>query len=134
MHYSIYSAGKLLAEFGREEVLMCIRGLQQYGISYDDALDQAAELQQMYASTRVEPEPVPQAWEGVSDAENHNNVCRFIHGLHKAAVDVKQTSRFLFPTVHHLTESLRIQYSAAEASSAPPSIPFVVHIFYHMSR
>jgi hypothetical protein len=79
MHYSIYAAGKLLAEFGREEVTMCIRGLQQYGISYEDALDQAAEIQRMYASTRVEPEPTAsQAWEGVNGTESQNNVSRYV--------------------------------------------------------
>jgi hypothetical protein len=76
MHYNIYAAGRLLAEFGREEVAMCIRGLQQYGVSYDDALDQAAEIQSIYASRRVEPEPAPQAWEGISDADTHHNVSR----------------------------------------------------------
>lgn len=82
MHFSIYAAGKLLAEFGREEVTMCIRGLQQYGISYDDALDQAAEIQQMYASAHVEP--TPQAWEGVNGTESHSvsrRLCSLIHCL-----------------------------------------------------
>ncbi|KAF8521063.1 hypothetical protein JB92DRAFT_2892772 [Gautieria morchelliformis] len=73
MHYNIYAAGRLLAEFGREEVAMCIRGLQQYGVSYDDALDQAAEIQSIYASRRVEPEPAPQAWESISDTDSHHN-------------------------------------------------------------
>jgi len=61
MHYSIYCAGKLLAEFGREEAGMCIRGLQQYGIAYDDAFEQAAEIQRMYtASTSRIEQQVPQ--------------------------------------------------------------------------
>lgn len=48
MHFNIYNAGKLLAQFGREEVMMCIRGLQQYGLAYEEAFDQADELQQIY--------------------------------------------------------------------------------------
>lgn len=77
MHYSIYSAGKLLAEFGREEVIMCIRGLEQYGLSYEDAFEQAEEIQQMYAATtaRMEQQQVPQGqvWDGVpaNGADNH---------------------------------------------------------------
>lgn len=78
MHYSIYAAGKLLAEFGREEVAMCIRGLQQYGVSYDDAFDQATEIQTIYASRRVEPEPA-QPWEGVDNTETHHNVSHYCH-------------------------------------------------------
>lgn len=74
MHFSIYAAGKLLAEFGREEVNMCIRGLQQYGVSYEDAFDQAAEIQRMYAaSSRVDPTPPP-IWQGVNGAENNQAV------------------------------------------------------------
>ncbi|KAF8527530.1 hypothetical protein BU17DRAFT_39547 [Hysterangium stoloniferum] len=77
MHFSIYSAGKLLAEFGREEVLMCINGLQQYGVSYDDAFDQAAEIQRIYAASRIEPQPSPQVWD--SNATAHNNVSASHH-------------------------------------------------------
>lgn len=77
MHYCIYAAGKLLAEFGREEVTMCIRGLEQYGISYDDAFDQVTEIQTMYASRRVAAEPTPQAWESVNDPETHHNVSSY---------------------------------------------------------
>ncbi|KAF8587579.1 hypothetical protein K439DRAFT_1630576 [Ramaria rubella] len=75
MHFSIYAAGRLLAEFGQEEVAMCIRGLQQYGISYADAFDQADEIQRMYASSsRVDPEPPAQVWDGVTNtAESHHS-------------------------------------------------------------
>ncbi|GJJ13338.1 hypothetical protein Clacol_007590 [Clathrus columnatus] len=48
MHFNIYNAGKLLAQFGRREVMMCIRGLQQYGLAYEEAFYQAEELQQIY--------------------------------------------------------------------------------------
>lgn len=73
MHFAIYAAGMLLAEYGREEVAMCIRGLQQYGISYDDALDQAVEIQRVYAaaSARGAPDPA-QVWEDMNGADERS--------------------------------------------------------------
>lgn len=35
MHWPIYSAGRLLAELGRQEVFNCIDGLNQNGYAYD---------------------------------------------------------------------------------------------------
>lgn len=32
---------------------MCIRGLQQYGLAYEEAFEQADELQQIYNHTRT---------------------------------------------------------------------------------
>ena len=75
MHYSIYCAGKFLAEFGREETGMCIRGLQQYGIAYDDAFEQAAEIQGIYSTATARMEQVPQGavWDNThsNGAEHH---------------------------------------------------------------
>ncbi|KAG8961186.1 hypothetical protein FRC03_005692 [Tulasnella sp. 419] len=51
LHYSTYVAGLLLARSGRPEVVNCIQGLKQYGLAYEDALDQAAELEHIYAIT-----------------------------------------------------------------------------------
>ena len=59
LHYSIYAAGILLARLGRPEVSNCISGLQQYGFAYEEALDQAAEMNQVYQAA------APQAHSGV---------------------------------------------------------------------
>ncbi|KIJ53438.1 hypothetical protein M422DRAFT_154794 [Sphaerobolus stellatus SS14] len=78
MHYSIYCAGRLLAEFGREEVAMCVRGLQQYGIAYEDAFEQADEVQRLYAASTARIEQVAQGplWNNVpaNGAANHHPV------------------------------------------------------------
>ncbi|KAG9024323.1 hypothetical protein FRB95_011644 [Tulasnella sp. JGI-2019a] len=51
LHYSLYAAGHMLALAGRSEVTTCIAGLKQYGLAYEDAFDQAAELEGIYAAT-----------------------------------------------------------------------------------
>lgn len=38
MHWPIYSAGRLLAQLGRQEVFNCIDGLNQNGYAYDGTL------------------------------------------------------------------------------------------------
>ncbi|KZW00922.1 hypothetical protein EXIGLDRAFT_719996 [Exidia glandulosa HHB12029] len=48
MHFSAYAAGLHLARIGRPETVTCILGLRQYGIAYEDALDQADELERVY--------------------------------------------------------------------------------------
>jgi hypothetical protein len=51
LHYCIYAAGHTLARLGRSEVHSCIDGLRQYGAAYEDAFDQADELERLYNAT-----------------------------------------------------------------------------------
>ena len=57
MHYSAYAAGLHLARLGRPETVTCINGLRQYGIAYEDALDQAPASEA--PSTEVPSTEVP---------------------------------------------------------------------------
>ncbi|KAG8852103.1 hypothetical protein FRB96_008904 [Tulasnella sp. 330] len=50
LHYALYAAGHMLALAGRSEVTTCIAGLKQYGLAYEDAFDQAAELEAIYSA------------------------------------------------------------------------------------
>jgi hypothetical protein len=43
-------AGLLLARLGRPEVINCISGLQQYSFAYEEAAEQANEMQKIYRS------------------------------------------------------------------------------------
>ncbi|EJD39970.1 hypothetical protein AURDEDRAFT_187188 [Auricularia subglabra TFB-10046 SS5] len=57
MHFSAYAAGLHLARLGRPETITCINGLRQYGIAYEDALDQADELEHIFRSISADPSP-----------------------------------------------------------------------------
>ncbi|KNZ80955.1 hypothetical protein J132_03655 [Termitomyces sp. J132] len=48
MHVSCIQAGTLLARMGNENVRACINGLEQYSYSYEEAGEQAAEMQRVY--------------------------------------------------------------------------------------
>lgn len=57
MHVSCIQAGTLLARLGRPEVSNCIAGLKQYSYSYEEAADQAQEMERVFSTVRVgEPE------------------------------------------------------------------------------
>jgi len=49
IHWPIYSAGRLLARLGREEVFNCIDGLNQNGYAYEESWEHAKELEHAYA-------------------------------------------------------------------------------------
>ncbi|KAG6831008.1 hypothetical protein H0H87_006581 [Tephrocybe sp. NHM501043] len=48
MHVSCIQAGTLLARMGNEGVKACISGLEQYSYSYEEAGEQAIEMQRVY--------------------------------------------------------------------------------------
>ncbi|KAG6841959.1 hypothetical protein C0991_004447 [Blastosporella zonata] len=48
MHVSCIQAGTLLARMGNEGVKSCINGLEQYSYSYEEAGEQAIEMQRVY--------------------------------------------------------------------------------------
>ncbi|KAG5351685.1 hypothetical protein C0989_005278 [Termitomyces sp. Mn162] len=57
MHVSCIQAGTLLARMGNENVRACINGLEQYSYSYEEAGEQAAEMQRVYeAALAGEPQ------------------------------------------------------------------------------
>ncbi|KAG6890787.1 hypothetical protein C0995_003217 [Termitomyces sp. Mi166 len=57
MHVSCIQAGTLLARMGNENVRACINGLKQYSHSYEEAGEQAAEMQRVYeAALAGEPQ------------------------------------------------------------------------------
>lgn len=57
MHVSCIQAGTLLARLGRPEVSNCIAGLKQYSYSYEEAADQAQEMERVFSTVRAgEPE------------------------------------------------------------------------------
>ncbi|KAF8339594.1 uncharacterized protein EI90DRAFT_2966748 [Cantharellus anzutake] len=49
MHWPIYSAGRLLAKLGRQEVFNCIDGLDQNGFAYEESWKHARELEHTYS-------------------------------------------------------------------------------------
>jgi hypothetical protein len=48
MHFSCLTSGTLLARLGRPEVSNCIGGLKQYSYAYDEAGDEAIEMDRIY--------------------------------------------------------------------------------------
>ena len=48
MHFSCLTAGSLLARLGRPEVSNCIAGLKQYNYAYEEAGEEAIEMQRTY--------------------------------------------------------------------------------------
>ena len=48
MHFSCLTSGTLLARLGRPEVSNCIGGLKQYSYAYDEAGDEAIEMERTY--------------------------------------------------------------------------------------
>ncbi|KAI5120761.1 hypothetical protein M0805_004725 [Coniferiporia weirii] len=49
MHFSCLTAGTLLARLGRPEVTNCIAGLKQYNYAYEEAGEEAIEMERVYA-------------------------------------------------------------------------------------
>ncbi|EJC98863.1 uncharacterized protein FOMMEDRAFT_95450 [Fomitiporia mediterranea MF3/22] len=50
MHFSCLTAGTLLARLGRPEVTNCIGGLKQYNYAYEEAGDEAIEMERIYSN------------------------------------------------------------------------------------
>lgn len=48
MHFSCLTSGTLLARLGRPEVSNCIGGLKQYSYAYDEAGDEATDMERVY--------------------------------------------------------------------------------------
>ena len=53
MHISCILAGTLLARLGRPEVANCISGLKQYSYAYEEAGDQANEMNRLFNRARM---------------------------------------------------------------------------------
>jgi len=51
LHFAIYSAGVTLARLGKLEAQYCISGLKQYGLAFEEAFDQASEIERIYTQT-----------------------------------------------------------------------------------
>lgn len=52
LHFPVYEAGVLLAQLGRPEVLTCVAGLRQYGISAEQCYDEADMMESIYEDAR----------------------------------------------------------------------------------
>lgn len=50
MSFSCLTSGTLLARLGRPEVTNCIAGLKQYSYAYDEAGEEAIEMERTYAA------------------------------------------------------------------------------------
>ena len=50
MHFSCLTSGTLLARLGRPEVSNCIAGLKQYHYAYDEAGEEASEMERAYGA------------------------------------------------------------------------------------
>ena len=50
MHFSCLTSGTLLARLGRPEVSNCIGGLKQYSYAYEEAGEEAIEMERTYSS------------------------------------------------------------------------------------
>lgn len=48
MHFSCLTSGTLLARLARPEVSNCIAGLKQYSYAYDEAGEEAIEMDRIY--------------------------------------------------------------------------------------
>jgi hypothetical protein len=48
LHFAIYTAGVALAKLGKSEALHCVTGLKQYGFAFEEAFDQANEIERIY--------------------------------------------------------------------------------------
>jgi hypothetical protein len=48
LHFAIYTAGVALAKLGKLETQYCIEGLRQYGYAFEEAFDQATEIERIY--------------------------------------------------------------------------------------
>lgn len=53
MHISVILAGTLLARLGRPEVSNCIAGLKQYSYAYEEAGDQADDMNRLFSRVRM---------------------------------------------------------------------------------
>ena len=49
LHFAIYAAGMALAKLGKSEAQSCIAGLKQYGYAFEEAFEQASEIERVYA-------------------------------------------------------------------------------------
>ncbi|KAG7088535.1 hypothetical protein E1B28_012518 [Marasmius oreades] len=58
MLFSCIAAGQLLAKLGRREVMNCILGLEQYSRSYEEAGEQALDIQRTYDLVCTNPSHV----------------------------------------------------------------------------
>ena len=50
MHFSCLTAGMLLARLGRPEVSNCIAGLKQYNYAYEEAGEEAVQMETIYSA------------------------------------------------------------------------------------
>ena len=50
MHFSCLTAGMLLARLARPEVTNCIAGLKQYRYAYEEAGEEAVEMERLYSA------------------------------------------------------------------------------------
>lgn len=60
LHFAIYTAGVALAKAGKVESQYCIAGLKQYGYAFEEAFDQAAELERLYSQSLLANNGLPQ--------------------------------------------------------------------------
>lgn len=88
MHISCILAGTLLARLGRPEVSNCIAGLKQYSYAYEEAGDQANEMNRLFNRVRMGDlelnhmaSVAPRVQGGTSSSSPHSH-----HG-HAMAVD-----------------------------------------------
>lgn len=53
LHFAIYTAGIVLARLGKPEAQYCISGLKQYGFAFEEAFEQASEMERIYNQSLV---------------------------------------------------------------------------------
>lgn len=77
MHFSRLTAGMLLARLARPEVSNCIAGLKQYNYAYEEAGEEAIEMERLYSS----------ALNGESDLTHMSSVVNTLNGHHSPQMD-----------------------------------------------
>jgi len=77
MHFSCLTSGTLLARLGRPEVTNCIAGLKQYGYAYEEAVEEASEMERAYGA----------AIAGELDINHMASVVTPPHNSHSMVVD-----------------------------------------------
>lgn len=80
MHFSCLTAGTLLSRLGRPEVMNCIAGLKQYNYAYEEAGEEAIEMERSYTHVL----------NGESDVNHMASVVLIQHGAGAGAGAVQQ--------------------------------------------
>ena len=99
MHFSCLTSGTFLSRLGRPEVSNCIAGLKQYNYAYEEAGEEAVEMERVYSAVL----------NGDSDL------------THMASIVLSQQGSGAVPTTHAHTHTRHDQPMAVD--QPPPAYP-----------